>query len=106
MRTILRSINGIQSSVGETLRHGKGGQKFDWQREVRGFLYRFAQVDRRPGRFPIRDQIGARSHVWGVRSGHEGVEWNRSRAHGEGKAEYTQILFPFLEIIQYRARMK
>lgn len=87
--TILRSINGIQSSAGKTLRHGKGRQEFDWQRAIRGFLYRLAQEHRRPGRLPIRDQIGARSHVRGVRSGDEGVERDRSRAHGEGKAKYV-----------------
>lgn len=59
-------------------------------------------MDCQQGRLPIRDQTGARSHVRGVRSGDKGVEWDCSRAHGEGKAAYKQILFPFLTIIQYR----
>lgn len=88
-QTILWSINESQSFAGKTLRHGKGRQEFDWQCKVWRFLYRLAQMDRRSGRLPIRDQIGAWSYVRGVRSRDEGVERDCSRAHGEGKAEYV-----------------
>lgn len=40
------SIKGILFLAGKTIRDGKGGQESDREREVRGILHRFAQVDR------------------------------------------------------------